>query len=134
MVWCRDDDGFPTPREHASLDLRLCWVEVIAVTVHADGPHESPTPAGHGVHEHLTGLALDPIDHLDDVRAGEVVGVGPATDVGALRSLEVDAEARMVVLPVAVALVNLNDLHGVHAAILPSLEPTHIGNTGRFGP
>ena len=66
---------------------------------------------GQRIRELIAGLTLRPVDDLQHVSSGDVVGVGPAAGRGRTAAVQVDAEPRIGILPAAVALVDLDHLH-----------------------
>lgn len=98
-------------------------------------PHESAaTPGVHGflrlvvVHQRdgvrqvVARLTLRPVDDLEDVSTRHVVRSGRTCRGRLPAAVQVDPEARRVLLPVAVTLIHAHDVHVGHA------DDSHTGH------
>jgi hypothetical protein len=63
----------------------------------------------YGIRQRMPSLALRPIDHLKDVRSGDVVGGCPSGRRGFAAAVQVDAEPWIGLLPATVTFVYRKD-------------------------
>ena len=145
----RHPDCLSTTCKHAVESFGFFGIDRVGVAVHPDQPNQTSTGSwihlapcrvvmnqGHCIRERIPGLPLCPVDDLENVSSGHVVGVSPPIRGFWATAVQVDPESGARIFPSGIALIDLYNLNLAHGRQSCSRrpKPPHIDMRARRAP